>query len=317
MTRNPYIRDVNSEQKLVEDLTIETIKSMGRDMVYIPRKLHNEDSLFGEDSNSQFDDAYDLEMYILNVSGFEGEGDLIAKYGLEIKDRATFVVARKRFVDEVTEVDGSIDRPREGDLIYFPLTKALLEINFVEHENPFYQVGALYTYILVCETFTYNNEKFDTGIEELDRIYVDRRKKTRSLMLVGDAIAETGTGRTAANYFQGEILFQVTTQQGDTFSNASATADIVDWDATSKKLLITNISGDMIYPSISPFETTVKGASSGAEYIIGTDVTAGIIIPENIEDDEFIGDNDAIELEGNINNIIDFSDTDPFSEGNF
>tara|TARA_R100001509_G_scaffold148320_1_gene106077 strand:- start:41533 stop:42477 length:945 start_codon:yes stop_codon:yes gene_type:complete len=314
MARNPYIRDVNSEQKLVEDLTIETIKSMGRNMVYIPRKLQSEDDLFGEDVNSKFDDVYDLEMYILNVSGFEGEGDIIAKYGLEIKDRATFVVARKRFTDEVTEADGSIDRPREGDLIYFPLTKALLEINFVEHENPFYQLGSLYTFTLVCETFTYNNEKFDTGIEDLDDIFKDRRKKTRSLVLTGSPIAEGSTGRTASNYFQGEVLFQVAGQQGDTFSNASATADIVDWDANSKTLLITNISGNLLYTSNTE---SVKGASSGAEYLITTDATADIIIQHNIEDNEFFGDNESIELEGNIDNIIDFSDSDPFSEGNF
>ena len=283
-------------------------------MVYIPRKLQSEDSLFGEDANSKFDDVYDLEMYILNVSGFEGEGDLIAKYGLEIKDRATFVVARKRFTDEVTEVDGSINRPREGDLIYFPLTKALLEINFVEHENPFYQLGALYTYTLICETFTYNNEEFDTGIEDLDDIYADRRKSTRSLVLSGSPIAEDSTGRTAANFFQGEVLFQVAGEQGDTFSNASATADIVDWDANSKTLLIANISGNLLYTSDTE---SVKGASSGAEYLISTDATADIIIPQNIQDNDFFGDNDGIELEGNIDNIIDFSDTDPFSEGNF
>ena len=283
-------------------------------MVYIPRKLQSEDSLFGEDVNSKFDDVYDLEMYILNVSGFEGEGDLIAKYGLEIKDRATFVVARKRFTDEVTEVDGSINRPREGDLIYFPLTKALLEINFVEHENPFYQLGALYTYTLICETFTYNNEEFDTGIEDLDDVYADRRKSTRSLVLSGSPIAEDSTGRTAANFFQGEVLFQVAGEQGDTFSNASATADIVDWDANSKTLLIANISGNLLYTSDTE---SVKGASSGAEYLISTDATADIIIPQNIQDNDFFGDNDGIELEGNIDNIIDFSDTDPFSEGNF
>ena len=311
MARNPYIRDVNSEQKLVEDLTIETIKAMGRDMVYIPRKLQNEDSLFGEDTNSKFNDVYDLEMYILNVSGFEGEGDLIAKYGLEIKDRATFVVARKRFTDEVTEADGSIDRPREGDLIYFPLTKALLEINFVEHENPFYQLGALYTYTLICETFTYNNEEFNTGIEDLDDIFKDRRKTTRSLVLSGSRIAEDSTGNSAENFFQGEVMFQVAGEQGDTFTNASATADVVDWDSTSKTLLITNISGNLIY------NQTVKGASSGAEYVISTDATADIVIPQNIQDNEFFGDNESIELEGNIKDIIDFSDTDPFSEGNF
>jgi len=311
MARNPYIRDVNSEQKLVEDLTIETIKAMGRDMVYIPRKLQNEDSLFGEDTNSKFNDVYDLEMYILNVSGFEGEGDLIAKYGLEIKDRATFVVARKRFTDEVTEADGSIDRPREGDLIYFPLTKALLEINFVEHENPFYQLGALYTYTLICETFTYNNEEFNTGIEDLDDIFKDRRKTTRSLVLSGSRIAEDSTGNSAENFFQGEVMFQVAGEQGDTFTNASATADVVDWDSTSKTLLITNISGNLIY------NQTVKGASSGAEYLISTDATADIVIPQNIQDNEFFGDNESIELEGNIKDIIDFSDTDPFSEGNF
>ena len=209
MARNPYIRDVNSEQKLVEDLTIETIKAMGRDMIYIPRTLQDEDSLFGEDSNAIFNSAFDIEMYILNVSGFEGEGDIIVKYGLEIKDRATFIVARKRFTQEVTEVESDIIRPREGDLIYFPLTKTLLEINFVEHENPFYQLGALYSFTLVCETFTYNNEVFNTGVEELDEIYSRRKVSSRVLGLTGSIIPDDTSGKTSENYFQGEIVFQV------------------------------------------------------------------------------------------------------------
>ena len=314
MARNPYIRDVNSEQKLVEDLTVETIKAMGRDMVYIPRKLQNEDSLFGEDNNSKFDDVYDIEMYILNVSGFEGEGDIIVKYGLEIKDRATFVVARKRFTDEVTEADSSINRPREGDLIYFPLTKALLEINFVEHENPFYQLGALYSYTLVCETFTYNNEEFSTGIQELDEIFTDRRVSTRSLGLTGSVIAEDTTGRTSVNYVQGETVFQVAGEQGDTFANATGTAEVADWNSNTKTLLITNIAGNLLYTSGGE---SIKGASSGAEYIITSAVTSDIILPQNVETTELFGDNQIFELESNSDNIIDFSDSDPFSEGNF
>ena len=269
MARNPYIRDVNSEQKLVE------------------------------------------EMYILNVSGFEGEGDIIVKYGLEIKDRATFVVARKRFTDEVTEADSSINRPREGDLIYFPLTKALLEINFVEHENPFYQLGALYSYTLVCETFTYNNESFSTGIQDLDEIYTDRRISTRSIGLTGGIVAEDSTGRTAANFIQGEIVFQVSGEQGDTFGNATGTAEVVDWNSSTKTLLLTNITGTLLYTSGSE---SIKGASSGAEYLITSDGTSDIVIPVNTNTNDIFGDNQNIEIEGNI---IDFSDTDPFSEGKF
>ena len=109
--------------------------------------------------------AYSIEMYIKSVDGFEGEGDLVSKFGLEIRDQIVFSVARRAFEG----LDIGV-RPKEGDLIYFPLTEKLFQIMFVEHETPFYQTGALPTFDLTCELFTYSDEKIDTGVEEVDVI---------------------------------------------------------------------------------------------------------------------------------------------------
>ena len=144
MATNPYIRQgTSNEQDLVNDLTIETIKAIGQDMVFIPRTLANLDEILGEDATSTFSNSFPLEMYIKSVAGFEGPGDIISQIGLDIKDRVNLVVSRTRFEQEVTNVISTITRPREGDLIYFPLSRTMFEINFVEHENPFYQVGKL------------------------------------------------------------------------------------------------------------------------------------------------------------------------------
>ena len=147
MPRNPYFKDYTGEQNVTEDITIEMIQTTGRDMVYIPRNRITKDDLFGEDTSTKFDAGYNLEMYIQTVDGFEGEGDVVSQYGLQIKDRIDLIVARKRFEEEVKLNTGQT-RPLEGDLIFFPLSKTLFEINFVEHENPFYQLGKLYTYLL-------------------------------------------------------------------------------------------------------------------------------------------------------------------------
>ena len=132
--RNPFFKDSNREQDLVEQLTVETIKSMGRDMVYIPRTLVNKDDLFGEDSISKFDDGYPVEMYVQSVDGFEGEGDILSTFGIQIKDKINLVVSKRRF-EESVGVYADITRPKEGDLIFFPLSNTLFEINFVEHES--------------------------------------------------------------------------------------------------------------------------------------------------------------------------------------
>ena len=184
MATNPYINQkVNSEQNLTEDLTIETIKAMGRDMVYIPRTLVNLDTIFGEDELSKFENVFPLEMYIESIQGFEGPGDIISQIGLDIKDRVNLRVSRKRFEQEVTSAIPSIGRPREGDLVHFPLSNTTFEINFVEHENPFYQLGRLYTYQLQCEVFTYSNETVDTGNSIIDELEDDRKGLSGDLVI--------------------------------------------------------------------------------------------------------------------------------------
>ena len=170
MPVNPYFKDYSGEQNLVEDLTIEIIKTMGRDMLYIPREKYNQDVLFGEQTGVNFNIGIPLEMYIDSIMGFSGQGDIASKFGIEIKDSINFTISKKRFIQEIQTRLPTITRPREGDLIYFPLAKAIFEINFVEHENPFYQLGKLYCYKLVCELFTYNREDVETGNTDVDAV---------------------------------------------------------------------------------------------------------------------------------------------------
>jgi hypothetical protein len=207
MSTNKYFNNwtYGREQDTQDDLIVESIKIYGQDVKYMPRTLVKNDALFGEDTLSTFDNAIDLEMYIKNTTGFEGEGDFLSKFNLEIRDSVTFTVARKRFdqiktekmIDEVgfnlqveTANTGSYSnthsymvesgtangysisssRPLEGDLIYFPLNSKIYEIKFVEHEEIFYPHGKLYTYDLNCELFTYDSERLDTGNTAIDTI---------------------------------------------------------------------------------------------------------------------------------------------------
>ena len=195
MATNPYINQkFTPEQDLVADLSAEVIKSMGQDMVYVPRSLVNLDNVFGEDETSKFIKSFPIEMYIESVQGFEGMGDIISQIGIDIKDKVSLVVSRKRFEQEVTQIVPTVLRPREGDLIFFPLSNTTFEINFVEHENPFYQVGKLYAYKMDCEVFTYSNEEITTGDTRID-VIEDLRKG-----LSGDIIIPLDpTGSTAGD----------------------------------------------------------------------------------------------------------------------
>jgi len=177
---------------------------MGRNMIYIPRTLVNLDEIFGEDEISRFENTFPIEMYIESIQGFEGPGDLISQIGIDIKDRVNLRVSRKRFEQEITSVIPEITRPKEGDLVYFPLSKTVFEINFVEHENPFYQLGKLYTYQLQCEVFTYSNEDFDTGVESIDDIEDDRKGVSGDVTIPLDP-----TGNTAGDndYFSAYDIF--------------------------------------------------------------------------------------------------------------
>lgn len=158
-----------SEQNLYDDLTVEAIKMYGMDVFYMPRETLERDNIFGEDIKSAFSDNYMIEMYLDSVDGFEGDGNILAKFGMQVKDSATLIVSKRRFQETIW---GQV-RPVEGDLIFVPLSNSIFEINFVEHENPFYQVGKLFTYKLTVELFTYSHEAFDTGKTCIDNINDD------------------------------------------------------------------------------------------------------------------------------------------------
>ena len=173
MPRNVYFsQGSNAEQHLFEDIQIEALKIYGQETYYLPRKIVTRDMILNEDRESQFDDAYMIEMYVEDIEGFGGEGNLMSKFGIEIRDEVTFVVARRTWNKLVGVWNNTVDnfRPNEGDLIYLPLSNSLFEISFVEHEQPFYQLQNLPTYKLQCRLFEYNDEDFRTGIEEIDYI---------------------------------------------------------------------------------------------------------------------------------------------------
>lgn len=171
MPRNTYIsQSVTSEQELYEDLVIESLKIYGQDTFYLPKTIVERDNILGEDMASKFDDAYSLEAYIENTEGFEGQGDIFSKFGLEIRDEATFIISRRRWNQFVGiwENDLLESNPQEGDIIYLPMTNKFFEINHVEHEQPFYQLSNLPVYKLKCALYEFNEEEFDTGINEID-----------------------------------------------------------------------------------------------------------------------------------------------------
>ena len=161
-----------SEQNLYEDLIVECLKIYGFEIYYIPRKFNNIDRIFGEDTISSFEHAYPLEMYLQNVNGFEGDGELMSKFGVELKDTATFIVSKKRWLETVGRTGNSIlnIRPAEGDIVYFPLTKSFFEIRKVDTETPFFQLGKLFVFTLQTELMQYSSENFDTGVIEIDEI---------------------------------------------------------------------------------------------------------------------------------------------------
>ncbi len=163
------------EQTLYEDLMIEQLKIYGQDVFYIPRTLVKEDELFGEDTLSKFGDAYLIEMYFENVEGYEGEKEIMSKFGLQMNEDVTFVVARRRFEQLVSHDSNLIvkTRPNEGDLVYFPKVKKIFEISFVDHDDPFYQIHNVPAFKLKCKTFEYSSEDLDTGITEIDAIETD------------------------------------------------------------------------------------------------------------------------------------------------
>ena len=199
MPLSPYfLQGSSSEQRLVQDLINEQLKIYGQDIVYLPRKIINKKTIMKEVVASTFDDAYRMEAYLLNYQGFEGNGDILQKFGVQTTDAVTFVVSKERYEDFISpflNADSNIElssRPEEGDLIYFPLDNTMFEIKYVEGKKPFYQLNNLYVYTLSCEVMDYAlDENIDVGIEEVDEAAVEFGFTTR-LSMVGIA-ASTAT----------------------------------------------------------------------------------------------------------------------------
>ena len=235
MPTNVYFSTgTTSEQKLYEDLIIEQLKIYGQDVYYLPRKIANKDTIFGEDPASSFDDSYIIEMYVDNTDGYMGEQEIIKKFGLELRDDIKFTVSKLRWETLVSNNSDlqNTTRPNEGDLVYFPTTKAFFEIQFVEHEQPFYQQSALPVYKLSCTKWEYSSERVDTGIAEIDATEDALSTDTMAFQFS----LETGTSATGAitlesdvgdiNYLINEEFTMATQQpvdQGKAFETAAGT----------------------------------------------------------------------------------------------
>jgi len=160
----------DAEKRLYENLIIEGLKIYGQDVYYLPRTLVNRDLILGEDVASKFNAAYLAEMYMETTEGFAGQQEIINKFGLEIREDTTFMVSKRRWLDLVDDPGTLIvsGRPNEGDIIYMPLMNSFFEIQFVQDQEPFFQLGQLPVYKLVCTRWEYSSEQIDTGVSDID-----------------------------------------------------------------------------------------------------------------------------------------------------
>ena len=286
MATNPYFNhfENTSEQNLHQDLIIESIKQFGIDNYYLPRQYMNEDLLYGEDTISQFSQSHLIEMYVKSVDGFEGEGDFISRFGLEIRDQVIFSLARRRWEN----LETGYERPREGDLIFLPLNKKLYEIRFVEHESMFYQFGKLPIFDMTCELFQYDSQRIDTGIEQIDDIEDNFAYAVEVTLQAG------GSG----NYVEDEYVYV-----GSTESTANTKGRVISWNSTDRVLKLTDLMGTF---SVSQ---NVVGNTSGASFTVGTTPNT----------QTFVNDTSAnnITIQTESDSIIDFSESNPFSESNY
>jgi hypothetical protein len=286
---------ITSEQLLVEDLVIEALQWSGMDVYYLPASNESEiDYLFGDHALKQYTRAYPIEMYLENVTGMDGEGDFISKFGLEIRDEMSFLVSRRRF--KTTTAGSQLVRPREGDLVYIPLIQNFFEITFVEHENDqamFYTLGRgrggnVYVYALKLKQFVFSNEIVETGISEIDEQIRDSYAKTKISL-------STGSGQ----YVTDEIVYQ-----GTDLANATAQALIYNSDTnilTGKYVNVYRVNGQFITgPLIGATSNTVYQAT----------VISDFAPMDNPFED--IMDNNRIQEEAM--DILDWSSENPFGE---
>lgn len=339
MAKNLYFADKSvNEQNLYEDIIIESLKIYGQDVYYMPREIVNEDKIFGEDVPSRFSTSYKIEMYIENQQGFDGEGDLFSKFGVEIRDAATFIVSRRRWRHMIGQNSNIIteERPREGDIIYLPLSNSMFEIMHVEHELPFYQLSNVPTYSLRCELFRYSSEDFDTGIATIDGIEGDAYNITLNL----DSGFDSGGEEGVLDFFVGETVYQLDSSILSVGGNfTKVTGEVVSYNAVSCMLELTHIGTDSAIASGQGNSSGLIGFTRN-KIIINDRANDALLFPpyafygRDIDSDQVIdartrrilsivsesdgyisGQNDVFDANdsGGLTGFVDFLD---FSEGN-
>ena len=283
MALNTYFsQGTTGEQGLTQDLVDEQIKMFGKNVFYIPRTLVKEDGVFGEDTLSKFEGAFEVEVYIEDSGGFRGDGDIFSKFGVQISDQVTLVMSRRRFTAAVDDnaqliVEG---RPNEGDLIHIPLANKTFEIQFVEHEQPFYQLGSLYVWGLRCELFQYSDEDIDTGVAAVDAL----EQNFANAITVGLVAGGSGT------FTAGETV---------TGGTSNVTAEVKSFDSSTNTLIVINRSGTFTVPE------TITGGTSSASFTTASYNTL------NNTNSEF--DINA-SIETSADGILDFTQGNPFGE---
>jgi len=289
--RNLYFSDaVRSEQNLYEDIVIEALKMYGQDVYYLPRDIVNEDKIFGDDVPSRFNSSHKIEMYIENVEGFEGEGDLFTRFGVEIRDEATFIVSRKRWSKQVARHDNEITatRPLEGDLVYLPMTQKLFQIMHVEHEQPFYQLANLPVFKMRCQLFEYNDEDLDTGITSIDKIEQDYAYKY-IVTITGQTIRDINNrvGETAS----------ISLSDGGTMAG-----EISKWSDSDNKIHLIHVGADDGH--FHAFPTSGSVLVGDSDFVI-LSVTEDNQISNNEQNQDF----STISLD-----FLDFTENNPFGD---
>ena len=282
MALNPFfLQGTSSEQQLVQDLINEQLRTFGVEVTYIPRKFVNTTSIIQEVQSSKFDDNFAIEAYVNTYDGYSGAGDVLTKFGMSLRDEVTLTISKERFEDFIAPFMNSTDdillasRPREGDLVYFPLGQRLFEIKFVEHEDPFYQLGKNYVYQLKCELFEYEDEVIDTSIDAIDT-QVEEEGYISTLQLVGVGRTASATCSINTGYireiflnndgsgFTGVPVVSISTSpSGQVGDRATAVAFTTERAGVRsiEKILMTNAGAN--YTS-SPIITISGGGGTGA-----------------------------------------------------
>ena len=297
MALNPYFQQgAVSEQNLVQDLINEQLKIYGIEVYYLPRQYVTKNTVIKEVIESKFTDAYPIEAYVDTYEGYEGVGTLLSKFGIQELDDLNLIISQERYSSYITPLIENIPnielatRPKEGDLIYFPLGDRLFEIKYVEHEKPFYQLQKNYVYELRCELFRYEDEVVDVGIDDIDETVVDKGY-IQTLTLVTDAVqAAAVTGIVT----EGGLRKITITDRGNDYTTAPRVAissapssgtdavgiatlisNLIDCDGiTSKKVQGVEIRnpgyGYTVAPGIGFIHKTGVGAAATSEIADGT-----------------------------------------------